>query len=150
MYCDARLAKPTIVRPRVRIPSGTSRLYFSNLNCSVKMTKINKKRSGLAHIIKLFLYQERNLSNWLTRDEQKQVRFPDSFITLIKMILKNLSLQSFSESNRFPFPAQPPYWNASHFPDSELKKNLGWMARHGPASAGSLQISASSERNLNH
>ena len=37
--------------PRVRIPSTTSTLWFSNLNlnCNVKRTKVNKKLPGLGH-----------------------------------------------------------------------------------------------------
>ena len=43
---------PTILQPRVRIPSSPSTLFFSKLyylNCIEKITKINKKRPGLAH-----------------------------------------------------------------------------------------------------
>ena len=47
------LSVPTILRPRVRIPSTPSMLFFNlyRWNCiwNEKRTKINKKRPGLAH-----------------------------------------------------------------------------------------------------
>ena len=50
------LSVPTILRPRVRIPSSPSMLFFNlyRWNCiwNEKRTKINKKRPGLAHIWK--------------------------------------------------------------------------------------------------
>ena len=47
------LSVPTILWPLVRIPSTTHSLHFfySNLNGNNEMTKINKKRHGLTHII---------------------------------------------------------------------------------------------------
>ena len=44
------LSLPTILRPRVRIPSTPSTLFFNLYwNCNEKRMKINKKRPGLAH-----------------------------------------------------------------------------------------------------
>ena len=40
---------PTILQPRVQIPSSPSMLFSI---CIEKRTKINKKRSGLAHFLK--------------------------------------------------------------------------------------------------
>ena len=48
------LSAPTILRPRVWIPSTPSTLflYLYYWNCNEKITKINKKRPGLAHFFK--------------------------------------------------------------------------------------------------
>ena len=44
------LSTPTILQPRVRIPTTPSMLFS---NCNEKRTKINKKRPGLAYLKKI-------------------------------------------------------------------------------------------------
>ena len=66
-HSSVEQSAPTILPPRVRIPSKPSKLLFhlqSNLcyicHCIVKRTKINKKRPGLAHLKKMQLIIKEN------------------------------------------------------------------------------------------
>ena len=88
----------TILWPRVRIPSTPSTLFFNLCywNCIEKMTKINKKRPGLAHLKKIvnpFFFRARIL-------EIRSIKCSDPSLGNKKIHFHVTSSSSLSTGNR--------------------------------------------------